>query len=108
MLATKLKGQITSNHQLIVEIPREVAPGSVEVILLQAAPVKAIKTTRRKVAHPAFGLWAKRAEIDDSASYAADLRRRVERTPIDMAETNWLLDTSILIDILRGQVTARN
>ncbi|MBI5563299.1 MAG: type II toxin-antitoxin system VapC family toxin [Chloroflexi bacterium] len=25
-----------------------------------------------------------------------------------MAETNWLLDTSILIDILRGRVPARN
>jgi predicted nucleic acid-binding protein len=28
--------------------------------------------------------------------------------PISMTDTIWLLDTSILIDILRGQVTARN
>jgi hypothetical protein len=33
---------------------------------------------------------------------------RSSSAPIDMAETNWLLDTSILIDILRGRVPARN
>ena len=79
MLATKLKGKITPNRQLIVEIPRDMAPGAVEVILLHDAPVKAAKAaakpSRRKAAHPAFGLWAKRAEISDSASYAADLRQ---------------------------------
>ena len=60
MLATKLKGQITPGRQLIVEIPREVAPGAVEVILLRDAPVKAVKPARRTATHPAFGLWAKR------------------------------------------------
>jgi hypothetical protein len=79
MLATKLKGQITPNRQLIVEIPREVAPRSVEVILLQATPVKAAKATRRKAAHPAFGLWARRADVSDSASYAAELRQQIEQ-----------------------------
>lgn len=83
MLATKLKGQITPNRKLIVEIPRDMAPGAVEVILLHDAPVKAAKTaakaSRRKAAHLAFGLWAKRAEISDSARYAAELRQRIEQ-----------------------------
>ncbi len=83
MLATKLKGQITRNRQLIVEIPRDMAPGAVEVILLHDTPEKAAKaaakTSRRKAGHPAFGLWAKRVEVSDSASYAAELRERIER-----------------------------
>ena len=79
MLATKLKGQITPGHKLIVEIPRDVAPGAVEVILLHDAPARAAKSTRRKAAHPAFGLWAKRTDVSDSADYAAQLRQQVER-----------------------------
>ena len=79
MLATKLKGQITPGRKLIVEIPRDMAPGAVEVILLHEAPAKAVKPTRRKVTHPAFGLWAKRTEVSDSADYAAQLRQRIEQ-----------------------------
>jgi hypothetical protein len=78
MLATKLKGQITPNRKLIVEIPRDMTPGAVEVILLHEAPAKAVKPARRNAAHPAFGLWAKRADISDSAAYAAQLRQQVE------------------------------
>ncbi len=79
MLATKLKGHITSGRKLIVEIPRDMAPGAVEVILLHDAPVKATKQVRRKTAHPAFGLWAKRSDLIDSADYAAQLRRKIEQ-----------------------------
>lgn len=79
MLAAKLKGQITLNRQLIVEIPRDMAPGAVEVIVLHDAPVKAAKITRRKTPHPAFGLWAKRADLIDSADYAAQLRQQIEQ-----------------------------
>ena len=79
MVATKLKGQITPNRKLIVEIPHDMAPGAVEVILLREAPAKAAKATRGKAAHPAFGLWAKRTDVNDSATYAADLRRQIEQ-----------------------------
>jgi hypothetical protein len=79
MFATKLKGQITPNRKLIVEIPRDMEPGAVEVILLHEAPAKAAKPTRRKTVHPAFGLWAKRIAVNDSADYAAQLRQQIEQ-----------------------------
>ena len=79
MLAAKLKGQITANRKLIVEIPGDMAPGAVEVIVLHDAPVKAAKVTRRKTAHPAFGLWAARTDLIDSADYAAQLRQQIEQ-----------------------------
>jgi len=80
MYATKLTGQITPDRRLLINIPKGVTPGSVEVILLQPQQAKTTKRrTRRKVAHPAFGLWAKRTDISDSADFAAQLRRRLER-----------------------------
>ena len=77
MLATKLKGQITPGRQLIVEIPRGVAPGAVEVILLRDAPVKAAKPARRTAVHPALGLWTNRTDVGDAADYAAQLRQQI-------------------------------
>jgi len=79
MLATKLRGKITSNRKLVVEIPQDIAPGAVEVILLYDAPRKATKASSRKIAHPGFGLWAKRADLIDSADYAAQLRQQIEQ-----------------------------
>jgi hypothetical protein len=79
MLATKLKGQITSNRKLIVELPRDLEPGAVEVILLRETPAKVVKPARRLAAHPAFGLWAKRTDVIDSADYAAQLRQQIEQ-----------------------------
>ena len=79
MLATKLKGTVTAAHKLIVEIPSDVTPGAVEVILLREQPLKRNgHQSRRKVKHPAFGLWAKRADIKDSESFAEQLRNQIE------------------------------
>ncbi len=79
MLALKLKGQITADRQLVVKLPKNVAPGAVDVILLHEAPLQApIRRARRKPAHPAFGIWAKRTDVSDSAAFADRLRRRVE------------------------------
>jgi uncharacterized NAD-dependent epimerase/dehydratase family protein len=80
MYATKLKGQVTADRRLIVEqVPKDLAEGAVEVIVLQAATPKPIKRpAQRKVRHPAFGLWAKRPEVRDSALFAEQLRHRVE------------------------------
>lgn len=80
MNAIKLKGQVTADRQLIVELPKETAPGAVEVIILRDPPVKPLKRrSRRKTAHPGFGIWAKRKDITDSAEFAATLRHQVER-----------------------------
>lgn len=82
MFAVKLKGQITPDRQLRVKLPKDIAPGAVEVIVLHEAPPEPARTpkrrTRRKAAHPAFGLWAKREDIPDSAEFAAKLRERVQ------------------------------
>jgi len=77
MYATKLKGQITHDRRLIIEIPRDVTAGAVEVILLQVSD-KPKRTARRDSKHPAFGIWAERADIADTVSFAAELRSRVE------------------------------
>lgn len=80
MYATKLKGQITADRRLIVEqVPKDLAAGAVEVIVLQAAaPKPAKRLVRRKGQHPAFGLWAKRLAVNDAILFAEQLRQRVE------------------------------
>ncbi len=77
MYATKLKGQITRDRRLIIEIPSDVAAGAVEVILLQVSD-KFKRPVRRGSAHPAFGIWAGRTDIADAVSFATELRRRME------------------------------
>lgn len=79
MLATKLKGQITRDGKLVVQIPRDIATGAVEVIILHSASRSIKRRARRGVKHPAFGIWAKRSDILDTASFAMQLRQRVER-----------------------------
>ena len=79
MRATLLKGKITPSRQLVVDIPTEIAPGVVEVILLYNPPAKAAKASRKKTTHPGFGLWAKRTDLIDSGDYAAQLRQQIER-----------------------------
>jgi hypothetical protein len=77
MSTTKLKGRITRDRRLVVDLPGNIAVGAVEVILLQ--PPRALrKSLGRGTAHPAFGIWADRTDIADTVSYAADIRRQVE------------------------------
>lgn len=80
MVAIKLKGKVTPDRQLVVEkLPKDITPGAVEVIVLHEAPVKSPRRrSRSRATHPAFGLWAGRADIDDSVGFAAQLRRLVE------------------------------
>jgi len=79
MVAVKLKGEITNDRKLVVDLPKEILPGLVEVIVLRDAPIKTVRRrARRKIAHPAFGMWADRKDIVDSAHYAAELRRKIE------------------------------
>ena len=79
MSATKLRGKITRDHRLLVHIPEELAPGDVEVILLRIWHKSQPRRTRRRVNHPAFGIWAKRADVGDTSSFAEQVRRRVEQ-----------------------------
>jgi len=75
-----MKGEITRDRKLVVtKIPRRITPGAVEVILFQRDTQLRKRRTRRASQHPAFGIWAHRADISDSAQFAAQLRTRVER-----------------------------
>ncbi len=78
MLATKLRGQITRDRKLVVEIPQTVATGAVEVILLHLPDKPAKSHKRRRSVHPAFGIWANRADLADPISFVGELRRCVE------------------------------
>jgi hypothetical protein len=82
MVAVKLKGHITPDRKLSVNLPEDIAPGEVEVILLHEAPTKPVKAPRHrprhKEIHPAFGIWADRTDIIDSARFAAQLRHRIQ------------------------------
>ncbi len=78
MVAVKLKGQVTTDRRLVVELPVGIAPGAVEVIVLHEIPAKTPKRRTRRKTHPAFGVWAHRKDITDSARYAAQLRRQIE------------------------------
>ena len=78
MIATKLKGQITRDRRLVVRIPRDMATGAVEIIVLHLSAQPAKHRARRRSTHPAFGIWAKRSDIADTATFAAQLRQRVE------------------------------
>jgi hypothetical protein len=79
MRTTILKGEITPTRQLMVDIPADLAPGVVDVILLYNAPTKAAKAIQRKAIHPAFGLWAKRVDLIDSGDHATQLRQMIDR-----------------------------
>ena len=80
MDAKILEGEITSGRELIVQIPPDMPTGTVKVILLPTVSKKPSKhRTRRQTAHPAFGIWAKRKDIQDSASFATQLRQRLEK-----------------------------
>ncbi len=75
-MANKFKGEITTDGKLIVELPQGIEPGTVEVIIRR--PSNSGKKPRSSPRHPAFGIWAGRADITASAEFAAELRRRVE------------------------------
>ena len=80
MLAVKLKGEVTENQRLVMEVPGEIPPGPVEVIVLveeAGRPRKRGKAGPER--HPLFGMWADRPEAADPVEFAARLRRRIER-----------------------------
>lgn len=79
MIVNRLRGEITADRKLVVRLPKDMAPGAVDVIILPVPAAKSSRRTRRSPAHPAFGIWAGRAEVGDAAAYAAELRRQVER-----------------------------
>ncbi|MBI5016705.1 MAG: hypothetical protein HZB55_14625 [Deltaproteobacteria bacterium] len=79
MLAVKLRGEISGDGHLVVELPDDMEPGPVEVIVLQEAEKKLKRRSRiTEATHPTFGMWADREEARDPVAFAAELRRRIE------------------------------
>ncbi len=57
MIATKLKGQITRDRRLVVKIPRNMATGAVEVIVLHLSsnPPSVARVVALRIPRSAFG-----------------------------------------------------
>lgn len=80
LIAAKFRATVTKDHRLEGKVPRAVAPGAVEVILVRSEREGRHRAKRRSQPdiHPAADLWAKRADMGDSSRFAAALRRRLE------------------------------
>jgi hypothetical protein len=72
MFAVKLKGKITRDHQLQVELPEDIAPGAVEVIVLHETPAKSAKTSKKPRRRTG------RKVVSDTGEFAAHLRQQLE------------------------------
>ncbi|MDW7711856.1 MAG: hypothetical protein SCH98_15435 [Deferrisomatales bacterium] len=78
MRAVKTHGCVTADHRLVVSVPKGVEPGPVEVIVLQESDAGDRDQAFRRTDHPAFGIWADRAEAADPVDLSARLREEVE------------------------------
>lgn len=81
MIAAKLKGTVTQNHRLELEVPPSIPPGDVEVIVLHLPPSDKSKTRPPRLdpqVHPAAGIWADRMDIDDTVACVSQLRHHLE------------------------------
>jgi len=80
MQAVKLKGKVTENQRLVMEVPGEIPPGPVEVIVLfEEAGRPRKRGTGGPEKHPMFGMWADRPEAADPVDFTKRLRRGIER-----------------------------
>lgn len=72
-----VKGKVTADGKLVVGAD-DLTPGEVDVTLVYLEQPEADRRGTEDSGHPAFGIWADRAELTDSAAYARELRRQVE------------------------------
>jgi len=79
LVATRFTVRVPKDRRLTLAIPLEIEPGEAEVIVLHrgAKPARKRAPLARITHHPAFGLWAKRAEAADPVAFVEELRRRV-------------------------------
>ena len=81
MIAAKLKGTVSQDHRLELEVPPSIPPGKVEVIILYLAPPEKRKKRAPKLTphvHPAAGIWADRTGIGDTIAFVSQLRHRLK------------------------------
>ena len=77
MVSIILRGVVTEDGHLQVELPPDMPPGPVEVEIRQEE-VEGV-TLGELLESGLVGLWADRTDIDDSVDFARDLRRRASR-----------------------------
>jgi len=81
MIAVKLKGTVTKDHRLELNMPASVPPGEVEVIVLHPEPPPRPRLrggAQPATIHPAAGIWADREDIGDTVTFVSQLRHRLE------------------------------
>ncbi|NWG18341.1 MAG: hypothetical protein HXY41_17085 [Chloroflexi bacterium] len=79
MAAVILKGFITDDGQLKVEVPPDLPPGPVEVeIRAKTADVQGV-TVGALLESGLVGLWKDREDITDTVEFARELRKRASR-----------------------------
>lgn len=77
MVSVIVRGTITPDGKLELELPAELQPGQVEVEIRQQE-VEGVQL-KDLLESDLVGLWADRDDISDSVEYARSLRRRASR-----------------------------
>lgn len=81
MVSVIVRGTITPDGKLELELPAELQPGQVEVEIRQ----QEVEGVRLKdlLESELVGLWADRVDIGDGVEYARSLRRRASRRDVE-------------------------
>jgi hypothetical protein len=72
-----LKGTVTPDHQLVLDLPPDLPPGPVEVEIRQPS-VEGV-SLGQLLESGLVGLWIDRTEIGDGVDFARQLRHRASR-----------------------------
>jgi hypothetical protein len=72
-----LKGVVTPDHQLELDLPPDIPPGPVEVEIRQQQ-IKGV-TLGQLLESGLVGLWKDRTDIDDSVEFTRRFRRRASQ-----------------------------
>lgn len=71
---------VPPDRRLLIPVPQDVPVGPAQVIIIIELDQTALAgTAAEMVSSPLFGLWAGRNDIDDSLTYARQLRAQAER-----------------------------
>jgi hypothetical protein len=77
MVSVVLKGIITPDGHLEVDLPSDLLPGPVEIEIRQ--PEVHGVSLQEILDSGLVGMWAERHDLDDSVEFARNLRRRASR-----------------------------
>jgi hypothetical protein len=81
MIAVVVRGMITPDGKLEVELPADLQPGQVEVEIRQHE-VEGV-ALKDLLESGLVGIWAERTDITDSVEFSRALRRRASRRRVE-------------------------